>query len=310
MRNKEICSERSNNLSRATQWATYSQTAPSDPFSVLLYALGSWHLLWRASPAFVSPLTLIWVCSWEGPAKVGGRTGWSVYVSALFTWSHSLAEVVRPLFLSCGLSPKVTEIVTSPSCSPSPSRPGGGSSVDSFPLLLESGCFPTLSWSSPHLCKQSLHWPLSGTLWASTTSFQKDSLTSRANANQAGIWTSINPTKKPGLFIMMLHCVVGHLSLKGEVYDNHSLKKKVQWPLTVQFFFHQCPWQLSPENPIEISCHAIFLSRDYLLVERSELNKSLGGFDWFQSVMVSRWLCQDSAFWQVLWNQALGQPVL
>lgn len=140
MANKEICSERSSNLSRATQWARYSQTALPDPFSVLLYALGGWHLLWRASPTFMSPLTFIWVCPREGPAKVGGRTGCSLHVEPQF--GRSCQATVSVLW---ALSLEVTEILTSPSCSPSPSRPGGGSSVDSFPLLLESGCFPTLS---------------------------------------------------------------------------------------------------------------------------------------------------------------------
>lgn len=240
----------------------------------------------------------------EVTAKLGGRRGWRIYGGPL--WQ----KVPGQLFCPQGSLPRL-QLLPSPSCSLSFSRPGGRNSVGTFPLLLVSGCFPALWWSRDPL-RTSANRPFTACLRAPS---EHASSTSNRTLlmSRAGIWTWIGLIEKPGLLIMMLHCAVGDLSRKGQVY-NHSWKNKTtqnkKWAQMFQLCFHQCPWQLSPECPTGISCHAIFLWRDKLLVERSELNKSLGGFNWFQSVMVSRWLCQDLAFWQVLWNWGLGQPVL
>lgn len=49
----------------------------------------------------------------EVAAREGGRRGWCVYASTLFTWGLSLAEVVRSPFLPCALLPKAMALAES-----------------------------------------------------------------------------------------------------------------------------------------------------------------------------------------------------
>lgn len=94
---EDTCPERLSNLSRATPWAGCSR---------LLLQTTLCSVPWEAGCLSLS----------QGGSSKGGREGGrgcSIYDSTLFTWGLSLAEVIRPPFLSCALLPKATALTES-----------------------------------------------------------------------------------------------------------------------------------------------------------------------------------------------------
>lgn len=65
-------------------------------------------------------------CRLGGTSKGGQRERLEYLSPCSLQTGHNVAEVLRPLFLSHGLLPKVTNISPSPSHSPSYSRPQSG----------------------------------------------------------------------------------------------------------------------------------------------------------------------------------------
>lgn len=88
-------------MSRATQHTEYSRPALLDPFFVLLCALGGWSLQSLRS------LSLS-----DGSAP-GGTCKARRKERLAYLWGVTLAEGVRPAFLSPGLSPKATALTKS-----------------------------------------------------------------------------------------------------------------------------------------------------------------------------------------------------
>ena len=215
MRNEEWCSERLSNSSRATQHAGYSWPAPR-PIHCPALCPGRSASVVRSScicfPSLSDGSALGGTCK-------GRRKERLACLCPCSLWGASWAEDVRPAFLSSGLPSQGYGSYPVRAVPFSFSTSGGRNGVGSSPLLLVSGHFRTRwrSHSAPlhKVPSRPAHGPFEH---ASPTS-NRTLLTSRA-----GIWPWIGLIEKPGLLIMMLHCVVGDLSHKRQVH-NHSWKK-------------------------------------------------------------------------------------